>query len=132
MIADDAKDRRRAEGHRPDRHAQDHADQQERTAAEERRGRREAVARPDRGLRRFSLLGYGKHVRPALPSRAISSRQNRRPGSPPRGTTVAGQRRDLTGLRWYCITTVTDRGGVTVSTRGPQRQAPRPTRPARR
>jgi hypothetical protein len=34
-----------------------------------------------------------------------SSMQGRRPGSPPFGSsTVAGQRRSLTGLRWTCIT----------------------------
>src|ERR1700727_3178225 len=47
----------------------------------------------------------------------------RRPGSSPKGTTVAGQRRDLTGLRWDCITAVLDRGNVTVWAPGARRQA---------
>ena len=41
--------------------------------------------------------------------------QSRRPGSPPSwGTTVAGQRRDLTGLRWHCITASFSRGSANV------------------
>ena len=64
-----------------------------------------------RARRRTVVRAASLPARTALPPRAISSTQNSRPDSPPsRGTTVAGQRRDLTGLRWYCTTSVHDRG----------------------
>jgi hypothetical protein len=41
--------------------------------------------------------------------------QHRRPGLPPKGTTVAGQRRILTGLRCNCTAPAFDWGWLTLS-----------------
>jgi hypothetical protein len=70
----------------------------QRRARSTNNGGREVGSEPCNGL-----------VRTALPPRATSSMQHRRPGSPPKGTTVAGQRRILTGLRCNCTAPVIDR-----------------------
>jgi hypothetical protein len=61
--------------------------------------------------------------RTAPPSRAISSTQGRRPGSPSEGITVAGQRRSLTGLRYSYVASASDQGTVTIGKVREERQA---------
>jgi hypothetical protein len=123
VIDDHPDDRRRAERHRSDADPENHCDQQERGAPGQ--GRAQRYPPPDR-----SRPGCGAgHRWWGHPTNRPSfeghfATQRRRPGSPPlRGTTVAGQRRDLTGLRWHCITAILDRGSVNVRFPRAPRQA---------
>ncbi len=69
------------------------------------------------------LGGSGPRTNPPFLRGPFRGYRTRRPGSSPKGTTVAGQRRNLTGLRWDCITAVFDCGNVTVWAHGARRQA---------